>query len=58
MAILHSGFAYPETWNLTVPCFVIHKDKNMIEYPRFSGKHKPIELTDNHETDHIESVNI
>ena len=30
------GFAYPENWNMPlVPRTIIHKDKNMDEYPRF-----------------------
>jgi hypothetical protein len=34
------GFAYPETWDMPqVPKMIIHKDKNMQEFPRFrSGK--------------------
>lgn len=35
--ILSSSFAYPENWNLPIPKFIIHKDKNMQEYPRFAG---------------------
>jgi hypothetical protein len=37
VSILSSGMAYPEFWNLSVNKLVIHKDKNMIEYPRFKG---------------------
>ena len=30
------GFAYPENWNMPdVPRMIVHKDKNMDEYPRF-----------------------
>ena len=33
---LSPGFAYPETWSMPeVPKMIIHKDKNMQEYPRF-----------------------
>ncbi|MAF24987.1 hypothetical protein CL634_05365 [bacterium] len=33
----HSGFAYPQEWDLDLPKFIIHLDKNMAEYPRFRG---------------------
>ena len=33
----HSGFAYPQKWDLPVAKFIIHLDKNMNEYPRFRG---------------------
>jgi hypothetical protein len=36
-AILNPGLAYPEHWKLPVNKVSIHKDKNMTEYPRFSG---------------------
>lgn len=36
-AILSPSLAYPQNWNLPVNKLVIHKDKNMVEYPRFSG---------------------
>jgi len=36
-AVLSPSMSYPENWNLPVNKLVIHKDKNMIEYPRFSG---------------------
>ena len=34
---LSPGFAYPEMWNMPVPKAIIHKDKNMEEFPRFRG---------------------
>jgi hypothetical protein len=34
---LPSSYAYPETWSLQIPKYIIHKDKNMEEYPRFQG---------------------
>jgi hypothetical protein len=36
-AILAPSLAYPELWNLPLNKLVIHKDKNMVEYPRFKG---------------------
>ena len=36
-AILSPSMAYPEHWNLPVNKLMIHKDKNMEEYPRFKG---------------------
>jgi len=36
-AVLTPSLAYPENWNLPVNKLAIHKDKNMVEYPRFSG---------------------
>lgn len=38
ITILHSGYAYPECWTLNNEKIIIHKDKNMIQYPRFEGK--------------------
>lgn len=35
--IFNSVFCYPETWNLPIEKIIIHKDKNMKEYPRFEG---------------------
>lgn len=35
--ILPSSFAFPQNWSLNIPKFIIHKDKNMSEYPRFEG---------------------
>lgn len=35
--ILSSSYAYPENWNLNIPKLIIHKDKNMKEYPRHPG---------------------
>lgn len=35
--ILPPSCAYPETWSLQIPKYIIHKDKNMKEYPRFQG---------------------
>jgi hypothetical protein len=35
--ILSPSMAYPEHWNLPVNKLVIHKDKNMVDYPRFKG---------------------
>ena len=37
LKILSPSFAYPENWNLNVDRIIIHKDKNMIDYPRFQG---------------------
>lgn len=37
IAILSPSMAYPEHWNLPVNKLMIHKDKNMVEYPRFKG---------------------
>ena len=37
VAILSPSMAYPEMWNLPVNKLMIHKDKNMVEYPRFKG---------------------
>ena len=37
VAILSPSMAYPEHWNLPVNKLMIHKDKNMKEYPRFKG---------------------
>jgi len=34
---LSSSFCYPENWNLPCEKIIIHKDKNMKEYPRFEG---------------------
>jgi hypothetical protein len=34
---ISSSFCYPENWNLQIPKIIIHKDKNMKEYPRFEG---------------------
>lgn len=34
---LSSSYAYPEKWNLPIEKIIIHKDKNMQEYPRFQG---------------------
>lgn len=34
---LPSSFCYPEKWNLPIEKIILHKDKNMIEYPRFEG---------------------
>lgn len=39
-SILSPSMAYPEHWRLPVNKLVIHKDKNMVEYPRFSGSGK------------------
>jgi hypothetical protein len=36
-AILSPSMAYPEHWDLPVNKLMIHKDKNMVEYPRFKG---------------------
>jgi len=35
--ILSPSMAYPEHWNLPLNKLVIHKDKNMVDYPRFKG---------------------
>lgn len=35
--ILSPSMAYPEHWNLPVNKLMIHKDKNMVDYPRFKG---------------------
>lgn len=35
--ILPASCAYPENWTLNIPKYIIHKDKNMQEYPRFQG---------------------
>jgi hypothetical protein len=35
--IKSSSYAYPENWNLMIPKFIIHKDKNVKDYPRFEG---------------------
>lgn len=40
VAILNSGFAFPEHWRMNLNKFVIHKDKNMVEFPRFAGAQK------------------
>lgn len=32
---LHSGYAYPQNWNMPVDKVIIHLDKNMEKYPRF-----------------------
>ena len=38
VAVLSPGMAYPEMWEgLHVNKLMIHKDKNMVEYPRFRG---------------------
>ena len=37
LKILSPSFAYPENWNLNVDRIIIHKDKNMTDYPRFQG---------------------
>jgi len=37
ITVLDSGYAYPEKWSLEVEKKIIHKDKNMSEYPRFEG---------------------
>jgi len=34
---LDSSYAYPENWSMVLPKRIIHKDKNMVDYPRFSG---------------------
>ena len=34
---LSPGFAYPEMWNMPTPKVIVHKDKNMEEFPRFRG---------------------
>ena len=36
--ILSSSYAYPENWTLPMDKIIIHKDKNMHQYPRFQGK--------------------
>lgn len=33
--ILPASCAYPENWELNIPKHIIHKDKNMNEYPRY-----------------------
>jgi len=35
--IFSSSYAYPENWNLPIEKIIIHKDKNMEQYPRFEG---------------------
>ena len=35
--VFHSGFAFPENWQMDFPKFIIHKDKSMKDYPRFKG---------------------
>ncbi len=35
--ILPPSCSYPETWSLPIPKYIIHKDKNMEQYPRFEG---------------------
>jgi len=37
VTVFHSGFAYPENWEMVFPKLLIHKDKNMKDYPRFKG---------------------
>jgi hypothetical protein len=37
MTILDARYAYPEKWSLGIEKKIIHKDKNMSEYPRFEG---------------------
>lgn len=37
VTILHPGFAYPENWEMPFEKMIIHKDKNMKDYPRFKG---------------------
>lgn len=39
-AILSPSMAYPQNWKLPVNKLMIHKDKNMIEFPRFPGSSK------------------
>lgn len=34
---LNAGFAYPEMWDMPTPKMIVHKDKNMEEFPRFRG---------------------
>lgn len=34
---LSSSFAYPQNWDLGIEAIIIHKDKNMDEFPRFQG---------------------
>lgn len=34
---LKAGFAYPEMWKMPTEKYIIHKDKNMTEFPRFRG---------------------
>jgi hypothetical protein len=36
-AILSPSMSYPEHWDLPVNKLMVHKDKNMVEYPRFKG---------------------
>lgn len=40
VAVLHAGFAYPENWRMNLTKYIVHKDKNMVEYPRFPGAQK------------------
>lgn len=35
VSTLHSGYAYPQNWNMPVAKMIVHLDKNMQEYPRF-----------------------
>lgn len=35
--ILNPGYAYPENWQLNFKKNIIHKDKNLSDYPRFQG---------------------
>lgn len=34
---LKAGFAYPEMWIMPTEKWIVHKDKNMKEFPRFRG---------------------
>lgn len=34
---ISSSYCYPENWSLPCEKIIIHKDKNMDEYPRFQG---------------------
>lgn len=34
---LSPSFAHPEHWDMSLPKYIIHKDKSMVEYPRFQG---------------------
>ena len=36
--IFSSSYAYPEKWDLQIEKIILHKDKNLKEYPRFQGK--------------------
>ena len=36
--VLSPSLAYPENWTLPTKRIIIHKDKNMEQYPRFAGK--------------------